>query len=301
MTPRSWPIRCVPKIQLIFRAFSSILRATTPGSGNRTGRKRIDTEISSATFEPRFGLPEFSDFIVFADESGDHSLTSIHTDYPMFVLALCLFSKEEYAQSTVPAVLRLKFKHFGHEQVILHEREIRKTQGHFRFLTDPTRRPLFDADLDELVRQARFSLVAAAIHKERHRGRHDSAENPYHIALGFGLERLFEHLHGLGCRKGTTHMLFEKRGAKEDAELELEFRRVCDGNRDPGKRYPFEIILADKKCNSAGLQVADLVARPIGRKVLDPAQANRAYDILASEFCRGPDESLDGWGLKIFP
>jgi hypothetical protein len=173
-------------------------------------------------------LPEFSDFIVFADESGDHSLTTIHADYPVFVLALCLFHKEEYAQVTVPAVLRLKFKHFGHEQVILHEREIRKTQGHFRFLTDATRRPAFYADLDELVRQAPFTLIAAAIHKRR--ALHASVgSNPYHVALGFGLERLFLHLKGLGCREGTTHMLFERRGAKEDSELELEFRRVCDG------------------------------------------------------------------------
>ena len=246
-------------------------------------------------------MPEFSDFIVFADESGDHSLASIHPDYPMFVLALCLFSKVEYAQVTVPAVLRLKFKHFGHEQVILHEREIRKTQGHFRFLTDATRRPGFYAELNELVREAPFTLIAAAIHKARYRARHDQPENPYHIALGFGLERLFQHLEALGCRNGITHMVFEKRGTKEDAELELEFRRVCDRNGEIGKRYPFEIIMADKKCNSAGLQVADLVARPIGRKVLDPGQANRAYDILADKFCRGPDGSTDGWGLKLFP
>ncbi len=61
----------------------------------------------------------------------------------------------------------------------------------------------------------------------------------------------------------------------------------------------FEIIMADKKYNLAGLQLADLVARPIGRKLLDPAQANRAYDILASKFCRGPDGSADG--LRLFP
>ncbi|HYW05311.1 MAG TPA: hypothetical protein VE913_00065, partial [Longimicrobium sp.] len=60
-------------------------------------------------------MPSFSDFIVFVDESGGHSLTSIHADYPMFVLAFCLFSKEVYAAEVAPAVLRLKFKHFGHD------------------------------------------------------------------------------------------------------------------------------------------------------------------------------------------
>ena len=32
----------------------------------------------------------FSDFIVFVDESGDHSLEVINPDYPVFVLAFCI-------------------------------------------------------------------------------------------------------------------------------------------------------------------------------------------------------------------
>lgn len=246
-------------------------------------------------------MPEFSDFIVFADESGDHSLTAINPEYPIFVLALCLFSKEDYARDTAPSVLRLKFKHFGHDQVILHEHDIRKTKGHFRFLTDAARRPVFYADLNTVMEDAPFTLIASAIHKPRHLARYSAPQDPYHIALGFGLERLYRHLDGLGCRSGVTHMLFERRGGKEDTELELAFRRVCDGHNAVGARFPFEIIMADKRCNSAGLQVADLVARPIGRHILDPTQPNRAYGILAPKFRRSPGGSVLGWGLKVFP
>jgi hypothetical protein len=57
----------------------------------------------------------------------------------------------------------------------------------------------------------------------------------------------------------------------------------------------------EKKCNAAGLQLADLVARPIGRKILDPAQANRAFDILAPKLRRSPAGEVRGWGLKVFP
>lgn len=246
-------------------------------------------------------MPEFSDYIVFADESGDHGLATLDSSYPMFVLALCLFAKEDYASVTAPSVMRLKFKHFGHDHVILHEHEIRKAKGHFRFLTSAERRLPFYEDLNAVVEEAPFTLVALAIHKARFLARHGIADNPYHIALGFGLEQIFMHLHGRGCRSGITHMLFEKRGEKEDAELGLAFRRVCDGQNAMRKRLPFEIIMADTKCNSAGLQVADLVARPVGRHILDPAQPNRAYDILARKFRRDPDGSESGWGLKIFP
>jgi hypothetical protein len=88
---------------------------------------------------------------------------------------------------------------------------------------------------------------------------------------------------------------------REDAELELEFRRVCDGQNALGSRLPFTVVMADKKCNSAGLQLADLIARPIGRRILDPAQPNRAYDIIERKFRRSPAGMVDGWGLKVFP
>ena len=43
-------------------------------------------------------MPSFDDYIVYVDESGDHSLTSIDPQYPIFVLAFCLFDKEKYAE-----------------------------------------------------------------------------------------------------------------------------------------------------------------------------------------------------------
>jgi len=151
------------------------------------------------------------------------------------------------------------------------------------------------------VAESPFTLVASAIHKERHRARYANPENPYAIAVEFGLERVSRHLAALGCRGGTTHFLFERRGEKEDAEVELVFRRVCDGDNMAGGRLPFTIVMADKRCNSPGLQIADLVARPIGRKLLDPAQPNRAYDILERKFRRSPEGKVGGWGLKVFP
>lgn len=98
-----------------------------------------------------------------------------------------------------------------------------------------------------------------------------------------------------------THIIVEKRGEKEDNQLELAFRRICDAANALGKRLPFEIVMIPKAANSAGLQLADLVARPVGIKVLRPGQPNRAYDIIAKKFRRSPDGEIKGWGLKVFP
>ena len=89
-------------------------------------------------------------------------------------------------------------------------------------------------------------------------------------------------------------------------DLELEFRRICDGENKFGAPLPFEIVFADKKANSSGLQLADLVARPIGMSVLRPDRENRAFEMLTRKFyCDGGRENVgtgyENWGLKIFP
>lgn len=247
-------------------------------------------------------MPEFSDFIVFSDESGDHGLVSIDREYPVFVLGFCLFAKAEYAARAVPDVLRFKFKHFGHDQVILHELDIRRSRGAFSILQNAERRGPFYEDLNALMAGAPMTIVASVIDKEKHRARYQVPNNPYHISMSFGLERIYRELVGLGCRTGTTYVLFERRGPREDAEAEAEFRRICDGHNSMGRKLPFEIVMAGKTCNSSGLQLADLIARPIGRKVIKPDQENRAFDILATKFRRNPANGLvKGWGLKVFP
>lgn len=246
-------------------------------------------------------MPEFSDYIVFVDESGDHTLPAIDPQYPMFVLAFCLATKEAYASRITPEMLHLKVRHFGHDQVVLHEGDIRKNRGPFAILRNPEIRTAFQDDLTRLIVEAPFSLIACAVRKDRYVAQTASPQNPYHLALEFGLEALYRHLEERGCRTGRTFILFERRGPKEDAELELEFRRIRDGANWLKRAIPFEAVFCDKKANSCGLQLSDLVARPIGRKLLDPLQSNRAYDVLERKFRRSPSGQIEEWGLKVFP
>ena len=81
---------------------------------------------------------EFSDYIVYADESGDHSLTLIDLQFPVFVLAFCVMHKPTYIDRLVPAFQRLKFAFWGHDGIVLHGHEIRKAQCDFN--TDGTPR-----------------------------------------------------------------------------------------------------------------------------------------------------------------
>ena len=61
---------------------------------------------------------EFSEYLVFVDESGDHGLVSIDPMYPVFVLAFCIVRKEDYVVAITPAMQKFKLKYFGHEEVV---------------------------------------------------------------------------------------------------------------------------------------------------------------------------------------
>lgn len=203
-----------------------------------------------------------SGYIVYVDESGDHSLTSIDADYPMFVLAFCIFPVDCYVDRVVPLVQRIKFDFFGHDMVVLHEKEIRKHEFRARVGADVS---------------------------------------PYDVALEFGIERVFLQLQSRGATSRRTVVVFESRGKREDAELEHAFHDIMARTKMRGMADAFEFRIASKQTNSSGLQIADLVARPIGVHLLRPEQSNRAWDRVVTRMPKSPAGSVSGWGLKIYP
>lgn len=232
-------------------------------------------------------MVEFSDYIVFADESGDHGLEGFSTSYPVFVLAFAMVRKEDYVRSIVPSLQQAKLDFFGHDQVVFHERDIRKQLPPFGFLrTDADLRGRFLERLNDVVAVAEFELFCAVIHKDRLKAKYATPWNPYEIALLFCMERVLERLSALGQKGRRVHVVFESRGKPEDAALELAFRRIATNGGGWGfKRADFttcewEPLIVPKSVNSTGLQLADLAARPVGLHRIRPNQANRAFDVL---------------------
>jgi hypothetical protein len=229
-------------------------------------RRRIRTILMPNNFA-RPPRREFSDYLVYVDESGDHSLEFINPQFPVFVLAFCIFQKEAYVSEVCPALQRLKFRYFGHDAVVLHENEIHNARSHFAFLRVPAMRAAFMADLDGFVRSVPFTLIAIAIDKEQHLAQYAQPVHPYHLAMELGLERVCSFLADSGEGQKVTPVIFEARGKKENDALELEFRRVTGGSNGRCMTAQLDILFASKESNACGHQIADLVARPIGRHV----------------------------------
>jgi hypothetical protein len=69
---------------------------------------------------------------------------------------------------------------------------------------------------------------------------------------------------------GPSHWVFEKRGKREDATVSWAFESLMSS----GCTHEF----VAKERGLAGLEMADMLARPIGLSVLRPAQPNRALE-----------------------
>ncbi len=232
-------------------------------------------------------MTDFSEFALYADESGDHGIVAVDPQYPVFALVLCVVRKADYVAGVIPAFQRFKFGIWGHDAVVLHEHDIRESKGPFAILlTEWGLRGRFHSILRRLVEAAPTTIFAAVIDKRGLRARYASARNRYQLAFHFCMEQLHTMLSEEGQHGRTAHVIFESRGRKEDRELELEFRRIAanDSGSGPGRHdfglFDIQPVFVPKAANSVRLQLVELTARPIALSHLRPDQPIRAFEIV---------------------
>ena len=206
--------------------------------------------------------------LVYIDESGDHSLKPSNTEYPVFVMVACVFDSMQYANNFVPAMTCLKLRHWGHDGVVLHEREIRRPSGDFSFLLRPDRRGKFLSDIERLVADSK-SALHGVIWDKRLTPMGESFEDIYSRCLG----ALISQVSLTGVHE-ETNWIIESRGRKEDREALAGLSNHIEINAINPTFVP-------KAYNVPGLQLADLCARPIGAIYLNPDQPSRAFSTIA--------------------
>lgn len=200
--------------------------------------------------------------IVYVDESGSPNAASPDPNYPIFVMAACVFEPNHYAKRLTPALCALKLRHFGTDSVVLHEAEIRKRVGVFSFPEDERRRQGFIEAVTRIVHDEVSEVIAVATKPAEHRGdlTTESVEGLWRL-LSAGDSR-------------QVRWVFEKRGKKEDAIVSSTLSRIA------GPNHSWEFV--PKLRGLPGLELADMVARPIGLSVTKPDQPNRALDCMRS-------------------
>lgn len=240
---------------------------------------------------------------LYIDESGDHGLVNLDQDFPVFLLCGLLISEANYAKMRTN-VNTVKSNFWKNKTVILHSRDIRKCQKEFQVLFDLDLKKMFYEQINDVIVNSDYTVFASAIRKDSYIKTYGKLSNDvYELALSFIIERTVFFLDSVNANEKRLHIVIEKRGKKEDKKLDEHFQRLMargtgfvDAERL--RALHLEIVFVDKKENINGLQVADLLAYPIARYVIDPNRANPAFDLLEPKFYK---KGTKRYGLKVFP
>lgn len=202
--------------------------------------------------------------LIYVDESGGHDLSRPDPNYPVFVLAAAVFDPSRYVESFVPRVTELKIRHLGHDGHPLHEAEIRKRLGVFGFEGEAGRQAAFMESLAGLV-----SDFADTVHAQVMLPSGGEAGRADLLAAG-GLVSALADLGGRG-----NVLLLERRGRAEDEAMRRRLHQAA-----MRLRLDVRVDFCPKSHAVPGLELADLVARPIGLHTIRPWQDNRAFQLL---------------------
>lgn len=242
-------------------------------------------------------------YYLFIDESGDHGLTTLNPDFPVFLLCGIVTSTAEY-ENIRQSFNAIKHGFWGNKEVIFHSRDIRKCEKEFQVLFDLEKKGLFYEQLNQAIQVHNYTVIASAIQKDVYIKRVGRlSDDVYELALSFIVERAIFYLDDLPDKNKELEIIIEKRGKKEDKKLDEHFQRLLargTGYVDAIRlaAYNLEIGFKSKRENINGLQLADLAAYPIARYVIEPLRANPAFELIEPKiYAKGGKQ----YGLKKFP
>lgn len=246
--------------------------------------------------------------ILFLDESGDHSLSIIDPQFPVFVLCGVIMDEEYHQKTATDLLSEFKVRLFGNPEIILHTADFTRNKSGFEAMSDHEFRRDFFTGLQHLIRTLELKIVACVIKKHDHLEKYGlNALDPYLLSLSILAERfIFE------CGSAGGTIVAEARNptlnnALELAFLDLKIRGTTFISATKLQSRIHNFAIRQKKDNIAGLQIADAVATPIGRhaigKATYPLYCEKAdfFSVLQPKFRQSWDGRVEGMGLIVLP
>jgi hypothetical protein len=169
-------------------------------------------------------------------------------------------------------------------------------------MKEPAFRERFYRELNTMMADLSYTVVACAVRKDQHLVRYGvAALDPYMLSLDILVERFcFE----IG-RDGSGVIVAEKRDPTLDRELDLAWLNLkIQGTRFvQAKDIEARILglnLRAKADDIAGLQLADLVVSPIGRHVLGKPE-KEDFRVVRDKLRKNSAGEFLGLGLVVLP
>ncbi len=219
------------------------------------------------TIEERYRL--------YVDESGNHVYKCLDEIGHRYLCLLgCWFRGDDYREFH-KYLEDFKQRHLPHNPdhpLILHREDVINRRSAFGVLCDARKAQSFDSELLRLIEISQFKVVAIVIDKLKLTDLYGAAPHPYHLAMGFLLQRYCGYLNHIN-RCGDV--LAESRGGREDRLLKDSYTRVYERGIWITDSAFFQEALTSKQLkvkpkrdNIAGLQLADILGHPIRQMIL---------------------------------
>ena len=155
----------------------------------------------------------------------------------------------------------------------------------------------------DILKEKNYIIVCCSILKEPYIRQYGRLNDVYGLSLSYIMERSVFYLDSLQNNNIQLTTIVECRGKKEDKALLDYYNRVCDigtywVSSTRLKNYFREFELRRKSDDLVGLQIADLIAYPITRHVLDENAVNFSFDIIKGNIYQNEGKI---YGMKVFP
>lgn len=243
-------------------------------------------------------------YFMYVDECRDQNLSNFEATFPIFTLCGVIFSENQKI-AIEEKVNALKQRFWGTTGVILHSRDIRKCEKAFVNLFNLEVKQQFYNEINRILGEAgAYTVVSCSILKEEYIRQFGRFNDVYGQSLSLLMERAIFYLDDLNAEAGTDlQIIAEMRGRKEDKNLLSYYNQLRDKGtywitperlQSHVKRFDF----VPKRENVIGLQIADLIAYPITRHILEPEILNPAFNVLEKNIYRSGEKLL---GMKVIP
>lgn len=241
-------------------------------------------------------------YYIFLDECGDQNLSSFDPSFPIFTLCGIIMSQEQLDLMTAK-INALKKEFWGDKKIILHSRDIRKCQNGFEVLFDMDVKQQFYKQINEILKAKTYVIICCSILKEPYIRQYGRLNDVYGQSLSYIMERTVFYLDSISVNDIYLTTVVESRGKKEDKDLLNYYNKVSDRgtywvSSERIKSYFKNFEMKRKSENLIGLQIADLVAYPITRHILDEKMVNIAFDVIKDNIYH-VDNKI--YGMKVFP
>jgi hypothetical protein len=240
---------------------------------------------------------------MFIDESGDANINKHDTRFDTFVLCGVIFRENDYNVFN-DQLKAIKKKFFHTENVIFHSFEMRKKEGIFTIFQEANVLNEFYVDIGDALANRNYKIIACVINKHLYKNKYPEKNYAYEDSLTFMCERAIRYI---GSRNDNSlHLCLEKRDKRKDVFLKKHYTDFIAYGTQYLSTKACEIChpklhFRGKEENINGLQLADLCAYPIARKILSPESPQPTYEIIKQKFYSNWHGSFKGIGLKMFP